>query len=188
MNYFPSLPVDAGVRHILQLNADAGRALVHLHTAALRNEGSLSAGDKELIAAYVSGLNACQYCYGVHSETARAFGVGDDVLTALMDDIDSAPVEARLKPLLHYARKLTLTPSKMTASDAQAVFDAGWRENEFHDAVLTISLFNFMNRLVEGHGIKGSAELFALRGPMLQSEGYDPLLKFLDQSPPVEDR
>lgn len=68
MAFFPSLPEDAGVRHVLAFNPAAGRALIEFHTAALRNASRLSAADKELIAAYVSGLNTC----GVHSETAKA--------------------------------------------------------------------------------------------------------------------
>ena len=70
MAWFPSLPEDAGVRHIVSLNPAAGRALIELHEAALRNKSALTPRDKELIAAYVSGLNACQYCHGVHSEAA----------------------------------------------------------------------------------------------------------------------
>ncbi len=42
MSFFKSLPEDAGVRHILSLNPQAGRALVEFHTAALRNEGPLA--------------------------------------------------------------------------------------------------------------------------------------------------
>jgi AhpD family alkylhydroperoxidase len=104
MAYFPSLPEDAGVRHVLSLNPAAGRALIEFHDAALRNDSNLPPRDKELIAAYVSGLNACQYCYGVHSETAKAFGVDTTLLEQLLKDFDAAPVDDRLKPLLAYAR------------------------------------------------------------------------------------
>ena len=79
MPFFPSLPDDAGVRHILALNPAAGRALIEFHGAALRTDSQLTARDKELIAAFVSGLNACQYCYGVPKETAQAFG-GEEAL------------------------------------------------------------------------------------------------------------
>jgi hypothetical protein len=65
----------------------------------------------------------------------------------------------------------------MTQSDADAVFAAGWGEAELHDAVLTTCLFNFMNRLLEGHGVKGSRELYAARGQALHDEGYTPLLR-----------
>ncbi len=176
MPFFPSLPEDAGVRHILAFNPAAGRALIEFHTAALRNASALTPAHKELIAAYVSGLNACHYCFGVHSETARAFGVDPALFDQLLSDPESAPIDARLRPLLAYARKLTLEPARMTQSDADAVLAAGWGEAELHDAVLTICLFNFMNRLLEGHGVKGNAALFAARGQALRDEGYEPLL------------
>ncbi|TAL66385.1 MAG: peroxidase [Burkholderiaceae bacterium] len=179
MAYFPSLPVDAGVRHIVSINPAAGRALIELHDAVLRNASGLASRDKELIAAYVSGLNACQYCYGVHSETARAFGIDAALLEQLLSDLDTAPVDARLKPVLAYARKLTLEPAKMTQADADAAFAVGWQEAEFHDAVLTICLFNFMNRLLEGHGVKGNSALYQARGQALRDEGYAPLLRAL---------
>lgn len=183
MAYFSSLPEDAGVRHILSLNPAAGRALIEFHQAALRNASGLPARDKELIAAYVSGLNACQYCYGVHSETAKAFGIDATVLEQLLANPEAAPVDERLKPMLAYARKLTLTPAKMTRADADAVFAAGWSEAQLHEAVLTICIFNFMNRLLEGHGVKGNPELYATRGRALHDEGYAPLLRAL---PPAD--
>jgi uncharacterized peroxidase-related enzyme len=179
MPFFPSLPEDAGVRHILALNPAAGRALIEFHSAALRNESGLSAKDKELIAAYVSGLNACQYCYGVHKETAKAFGVDEALIEALLRDPEQAPVDARLKPILAYARVLTLTPAKALPRHVDAVFAAGWTERDLHDAILTVCLFNFMNRLLDGHGAKGSAEVYGARGKALQASGYAPLLALL---------
>ena len=179
MPYLPSLPEDAGVRHILAMNPAAGRALIEFHSAALRSDSQLTARDKELIAAYVSGLNACQYCFGVHSETAKAFGVSETLIEALLNDVEQAPVESKLKPLLAYARILTLTPTKAVQRHVDAVLAAGWTERDLHDAILTVCLFNFMNRLLEGHGVKGSAELHAARGIALKEDGYAPLLAML---------
>jgi uncharacterized peroxidase-related enzyme len=179
MPFFPSLPPEAGVRHILELNKPVGRHLIEMHTALMRADSPLTPAQHELIAAYVSGLNACEYCFGVHAETARAFGLPEGAVEAMLGDLDAAPVEPRMRPLLAYARKLTLTPAQMTQDDADAVFAAGWSERALHDAVLTTCLFNFMNRLLEGHGCKGSQELFALRGPALMAAGYAPLLELL---------
>ncbi len=186
MPFLASLPADAGVRHILTLNRAAGRALIELHSAALRNDSQLTAADKELIAAYVSGLNACRYCHGVHSQTARAFGVPSGLIEALLADFEHAPVEPRLRPILDYARVLTLTPTRATQRHVDAVFAAGWSERELHDAILTVCLFNFMNRLVEGHGVKGTPGTFAERGQALRDVGYAPLLALLAEpdSPP----
>lgn len=182
MPFFPNLPDDAGVRHILALNPAAGRALIDFHSTALRSDSQLTAKDKELIAAFVSGLNACQYCYGVHKETAMAFGVPESLIEALLADLDSAPVDARLKPVLAYAKLLTLTPTRAQQSHVDAIFAAGWTERDLHDAILTICLFNFMNRLLEGHGVKGSADLYVARGRALQADGYAPLLGMLISS------
>lgn len=124
----------------------------------------------------MSGLNACQYCCGVHAETAKAFGVEEGLIEQLLADPAAAAVDPRLRPLLAYARKLTLEPSRMTQADADAVFAGGWGEAELHDAVLTVCLFNFMNQLLEGHGVKGNAALYAARGQALRDEGYEPLL------------
>jgi len=139
----------------------------------------VSAAQLELIAAYVSGLNSCQYCYGVHSETVKAFGIDENTLAELLEHPESAPIDENLRAILRYAKKLTLTPSRMTQADANAVLAAGWCERALHDAVLTICLFNFMNRLLEGHGCKGNQQIFAARGKSLKNEGYAPLLKLL---------
>lgn len=57
----------------------------------------------ELIAAYVSGLNACGYCHGIHTAVAEAFGIAEGTFAGLLDDLDTAPVDERLRPLLRYA-------------------------------------------------------------------------------------
>jgi alkylhydroperoxidase family enzyme len=74
-------------------------------------------------------------------------------VAGLLDDIDTAPVDERLKPVLRYLGKLTLTPSRMTTADAEAVFAAGWDDRALHDAVSVCALFNLMNRLVDGLGV-----------------------------------
>src|SRR5271165_2448549 len=100
----------------------------------MRGPSPFTQGQRELIAAYVSGLNACTYCHTTHIAVAAACGVEPDLVTALVADIESAPTEARMKPILRYARKLTQSPARMTAADAAAVYDAGWNDALFDRA------------------------------------------------------
>jgi hypothetical protein len=51
MPFFGSLPADAGVRHVLQLNKAAGRALIEFHQALLGGDSPPSPAQLELIAA-----------------------------------------------------------------------------------------------------------------------------------------
>ena len=49
--------------------------------------------------------------------------------------------------------------------------------HDLNDAMLTICLFNFMSRLLDGHGVEGSSALFVERGQALEEHGCAPLLK-----------
>jgi uncharacterized peroxidase-related enzyme len=180
MPFFKSLPPDAGVRHIVQMNKPVGRALIELHQALLRGDSPLSPAQHELIAAYVSGLNECQYCFGVHAETASQFGVPEENLRKMLFDLDGVQMEQRMRPLLDYVRRLTLAPHQLVQADADAVFAAGWSERALHDAILTTCLFNFMNRLLDGHGCAGDTQVYKDRGKGLARDGYAPLLKLLE--------
>src|SRR5919201_1842541 len=154
MSYLRSLPDRAVLRDVFAAFPQTSRPLLDYHQALMRGPSPFSVAERELIAAYVSGLNACRYCHGVHRATAQAFGVEEALVGALLDDVDAAPVDARLKPVLRYVGKLTRTPSRMTLADAEVVFAAGWDERALHDAVSVCALFSFMNRLVEGLGIQ----------------------------------
>ena len=121
--------------------------------AVLRSEGHLSIAERELIAAFVSGLNACTFCFGSHEIYARAFGIEEGVVEQLLEDIDGANIDERLKPIFRYIRKLNVLPSKMTPADAQLVFDAGWEEEALFEAVEVCGVFNLMNRMIEGSGV-----------------------------------
>ena len=112
----------------------------------------MSQAERELVFAYAAGVAGCQFVYVAHSAVARAWGVADGVLERLLEDLDSAPVDARLKPLLAFVRKLMLTPGEMSQADADAVFEVGWDEQALHDAIAVTARAAFMQRIAEGHG------------------------------------
>ena len=150
---FPSLPEDATLGSVFQMFPDKLSLWCQYESLVMRGESELSASERELIAAYVSGLNACSYCHDAHTVFARAYGIDPKLVEALMEDLHSAPVDQRFKPILAYVEKLTLSPSHMIESDAQAVYEAGWSESALFDAVQVCGVFNLVNRLVEGTGI-----------------------------------
>lgn len=179
MSFLKSLPPDAVLLDVFKAFPATTKPLIEYHEVLLRGPSPLSVAERELIAGYVSGLNACGYCYGVHEATAREFGIPQGLMLQLIEDIDQAPIDGKMKPILRYVRKLTLSPSGMTQADADAVFTAGWNDQALHDAVSTCALFNFMNRLVEGHGIKAGPEYFSLAAKRLHDGGYGGLLRML---------
>ena len=150
---FPSLPETPHLRDVFQRFPKTIEPLLMYHDALLCTDSALSKAERELIAAFVSGLNACTFCFGAHKVAADAFGVDPEVIDALVADVNAAPVDEKLKPLLYYVATLTRAPAMMTEQHAQAVYDAGWSEEALFDAVQVCALFNFMNRIVEGSGV-----------------------------------
>ncbi len=160
MPFFPSLPDGAIVPDVQKLSPDPS-LFGHWRRFSeilMRGPSPFTEGQRELIAAYTSGVNSCAWCYGGHSAAAAAFGIPENVFETLMDDLDAAAVEDKMKPVLRFVRKLTESPSRMTQSDADAVFAAGWDETALHQAVLICARFNFMNRFVDGHGLDYTEE------------------------------
>jgi len=154
MPVFPSLPEDHQLDSVFKRFPATVAPLLEYHDRVLRDPSPLTVAERELIAAYVSGLNSCTYCHGSHVLAASAFGIDEDLFEGLMTDIESCAVNAKLKPLLSYVRKLTLTPSMIVEADAAAVFAAGWDEQALFDSISVCGLFNLMNRIVEGTGTR----------------------------------
>ena len=171
MTFLPSLPDNAKLLHVFRAYPDTAFPLLDYHEALMRGPSPLSIAERELIAAYVSGLNACDYCYGVHQVTAERFGIDEATLTGLLTDLSTAEVDDRMRPLLSYLGKLTRDPGRVSPVDARAVLTAGWDERALHDAVSVCALFNFMNRFVNGLGITADDAYSAVSGTRIADHG-----------------
>jgi len=172
MPFLQSLAPDANLGSVYATDPQYYLPLVDFSEAVMRGPSPLSVRDRELIAAYTSALNACRFCAGAHTGAAIAFGLDEDVLRRLLDDFDHAPVDDRLKPLLAYVRKLTQSPARIVQSDADAVYAAGWTEEALTHAINVCALFNYFNRVVDGHGLAASEAEDKQRGETLASLGY----------------
>lgn len=150
---FPSLPETPHLADVYKRFPEHVRPLLEYHDLLLRGDSPLSIGERELIGAYVSGLNACSFCYGAHKLYADIFGFDETLIDVMVDDLDAASIDNKLKPLLRYAAKLNTLPPKLTTADAQAVYDAGWSERALFDTIEIAALFNYMNRIIEGTGV-----------------------------------
>ena len=168
-----SLPEQPVMRDLYEAQPTSCRPLGELTEVAMRGASPFTPGQRELIAAYVSALNSCTYCHSTHASVAGAFGVAPDLFQALLSDIDSAAVEERIKPILRYVRKLTLSPARMTEADAEAVYEAGWGDEALYSTILVTALFNFYNRLVDGVGLTVPEGYVAEAAKRLSTRGYD---------------
>lgn len=127
-----------------------------------------------MIAAYVSALNGCDFCYGSHQAIATDLNVDPKLLEAILADIATAPIEEGLRPVFALVHKVTLNPSKITQADVDAMLEAGWDEQAIEDALGVCALFNFMNRLVDGYGLElPNKDQLAGMAKGINTQGYD---------------
>ena len=155
MSFYPSLP---GKHHLSALwkRFPKGIApLLHLHDEILRNEDSeLTISERELIAAHVSALNHCHFCFVAHRRYAMAFGIDDTVFGEMSVDTAHDSLRPGMTAALAYAAKLTRSPGSVAQTDFDALIAAGWSEDGINDIIFITGIYAMMNRLLEGSGIK----------------------------------
>lgn len=124
MSVFPSLDSDACVPQIYKAHPQIYRPWIKMGEEVMSKEAPLSQDERELIATYVSALNECSFCRASHRPSMQLHGIEPKLADALLDEIESAPVDERLKPVLAFAKKLTLAPADLSQADADAVYAA----------------------------------------------------------------
>ena len=110
--------------------------------------------EREVIAAYVSGLNGCSFCYRGHKAIADVFGVSEALIDKLVAEHDSEDLSPMLRAALRFARKLTERPSRMVQADADSVCAAGWDDKALMNIIEITALFAMYNRLADGAGVR----------------------------------
>ncbi len=157
MSYLPSSPDLASIAGLLTKYPRCGILLFKLLEDIKSSFSPFSKGTRELIAAYVSDLNQSASCFNTHKALAKELGIDESVFVQLRSDIDSAKIEEKLKPILRFVKKLTLTPNQITKADIKPIYGAGWDERAFLDTVRLCAVVNCMNRFSLGAGIDKKA-------------------------------
>lgn len=148
------LPTESpGIRGLFEFRPETARPLSEFVEVLLRGDNSLSRGERELIAAYVSSLNECHFCMSSHSAfAALQLPDGWEVVDGVLHDPASAPVSDKLRALLAIAGEVQRSGRAVTASTVEAAREAGASDVEIHDAVLIAAAFCMFNRYVDGLG------------------------------------
>ena len=142
---------EPGIRGLLRYRPETAGPLSELTEVLLRGPSTLTRGERELIAAYVSALNDCRYCSSSHSACAAAqLPGGMAVVEQVRADPATAPVSAKLKALLAIAAAVRHGGHAVTPEHVAQARAAGATDVEIHDTVLIAATFCMFNRYVDG--------------------------------------
>lgn len=171
-----ALPEDQpGIRGAMAFRPETAKPLNELVEVLLRGPNSLTPGERELIATYVSYLNDCHYCQSIHGAIAAAHLNGDEELVGrIKADFQHADVSEKLKALLVIAGKVQRDGKSVTEQDVRQARSEGATDVEIHDTVLIAAAFCMYNRYVDGLATKQPRDeaLYRERGKLVAREGY----------------
>ncbi len=164
-----------GIRGAMAFRPETARPLNDLVETLLHSPNSLTAGERELIATYVSYLNDCHYCQSIHGAIAAASLNGDeDLVKRVKADFQHAAISDKLKALLVIASKVQKGGKHVTAEDVADARAFGATDLEIHDTVLIAAAFCMFNRYVDGLGTSQPHDeaMYRERGKRVAREGY----------------
>lgn len=149
-----------------------GNPMKRLTHGVMRGPSAWSVADRELMAAFISKLNDCEFCIRAHSAVAsRAFGDKAKV-AAVLSDLETAPIEEPLRAVLRILGKLT-REQQVSAEHMRAALTAGATSQQIEEALAVCFAFNTMNRLADAlnFAVPGP-EVFEAGAKFLLSRGY----------------
>ena len=142
-----------GIQGLLRYRPETARPLMMLAEVLLRGPSTLTPGERELIAAYVSELNDCAYCARSHAAFAAAqLPEGVRLVDEVRADLETAPITAKLRSLLRIAAAVREDGRNVTAWLVADACTEGATDQEIHDTVLIAAAFAMFNRYVDGLG------------------------------------
>jgi uncharacterized peroxidase-related enzyme len=168
-----SLP---GISGLLAFRPETAAPLMQLADVLLHHAGSLSQGERELIATYVSSLNDCHFCQSSHGATAAAHFGNEQLILDVQRDFDSANISPKLKALLTIAGQVQKGGKNVTTEAVDRARTLGATDFQIHDTVLIAAAFCMYNRYVDGLATWApqDPEAYRARGVHLATYGYVP--------------
>ena len=175
-----------GIRSLFMYRPETAQPMSMLAEVLLRGPSTLSRGERELIAAYVSSLNDCSYCTASHSAFASAqLPEGMPLVDQVRADPETAPVTPKIAALLRIAAAMQRSGKAVRTEDVELAREAGATDLEIHDTVLIAAVFCMTNRYVDGLAttVREDPAAYAEGAQAIVTHGYLALLRQPAETP-----
>lgn len=164
-----------GIRGPMAFRPETAKPLNELVEVLLRGPSTLTRGERELIATYVSSQNDCFFCQNIHGAIAAYhLGGNEKLVLDVKRNYQGAEVSGKLKALLTIAGKVQQSGKQVEAEDIARARQEGATDLEIHDTVLIAAAFCMYNRYVDGLATwqPDDPEMYRARAAKTAREGY----------------
>ena len=139
------------------------RAFFAYHDALmLKEEGSLTKGDREMIVTATSAANHCLYCVVAHGAILRIYEKKPLVADQVAVNYLKADISPRQKAMLDFAMKTCLNSHEINDADFEALHAHGFDDEDIWDIAAITAFFGLSNRMASFSNMMPNPEFYLL--------------------------
>jgi uncharacterized peroxidase-related enzyme len=147
------------------------RAFMAYHDALLiKDTGSLSKGDREMIIVATSAANQCLYCVVAHGAILRIYEKKPLLADQVAVNHRKADITPRQRAMLDFAMKVCTASHTVEEADFAALREHGFSDEDAWDIGAITAFFGLSNRMANLTGMRPNDE-FYLMGRVPKAKG-----------------
>ena len=139
------------------------RAFFAYHDALmLKEEGSLSKGDREMIVTTTSAANQCLYCVVAHGALLRIYEKKPLVTDQVAVNYRKADISPRQRAMLDFAMKVCLRSHEIEEPDFSVLHTHGFTDEDIWDIAAITAFFGLSNRMASFSNMMPNPEFYLM--------------------------
>jgi uncharacterized peroxidase-related enzyme len=139
------------------------RAFFAYHDALmLKEDGSLTKGDREMIVTATSAVNHCLYCVVAHGAILRIYEKKPLVADQVAINHRKADISPRQRAMLDFALKVCQHSDEVEEADFTALHAHGFSDEDIWDIAAITAFFGLSNRIANVTGMMPNPEFYVM--------------------------
>jgi uncharacterized peroxidase-related enzyme len=139
------------------------RAFFAYHDALmLKDSGSLTKADREMIVTATSAKNDCLYCVVAHGALLRIYAKNPLVADQVAVNHRKADITPRQRAMLDFAVKVCLDSASVSEADHATLHAHGFDDEDVWDIAAITAFFGMSNRIANAVGMRPNDEFYLM--------------------------
>jgi uncharacterized peroxidase-related enzyme len=139
------------------------RAFFAYHDALMLKEGgSLTKGDREMIVTTTSAANQCLYCVVAHGAILRIYEKKPMVADQVAVNYRKADISPRQRAMLDFAMKVCQRAHEIDDADFEPLHAHGFSDEDIWDIAAITAFFGLSNRMASFSGMVPNPEFYLM--------------------------
>lgn len=139
------------------------RAFFDYHDALmLKEDGSLTKGEREMIVTATSAANQCLYCVVAHGALLRIYEKQPLLADQVAINYRKADITPRQRAMLDFAMRVSESSHAINDADFAALHAHGFDDEDIWDIAAITAFFGLSNRMASFSGMLPNAEFYTM--------------------------